>query len=93
MFKRGNELMNKIAKTSLGGKWLIIFAFMVLCVGMATTQASAVIQDRIHTFDNNFTMINGLGGQTGGMNDVEFRRRFRQPLQQHKMMRQLIYAS
>ncbi len=72
MFKRGNELMNKIAKTSLGGKWLIIFAFMVLCVGMATTQASAVIQDRIHTFDNNFTMINGLGGQTGGMNDVEF---------------------
>jgi hypothetical protein len=73
MIKKGGESMNKIAKTPLRGKWLVILASMVLCAGMATTQASAAIKPVIHTTNNNFTMMNpGDAGQTGGMNDVEF---------------------
>jgi uncharacterized protein (UPF0333 family) len=60
--------MNKIVKTTPWGKWFIIFASLVLCVGMGTTQALAIT-----TTGNNFTMISA-GGQsiTGGMNNVIF---------------------
>ncbi|MCK9419487.1 MAG: hypothetical protein M0R70_08940 [Nitrospirae bacterium] len=71
MIKRGNELMNKIAKTPLRGKWLILIASIVLCVGMVTTQALAAVQT---SYNNNFTMISAGGlAITGGMNDVIFK--------------------
>src|SRR6266508_1349352 len=73
MIIKGREPMNKTAITLPGGKWLIIIASLLLCVGMATTQASAAIKETIHTLENNFTMMNfGGAKQTGGMNDVEF---------------------
>lgn len=65
---RGDKIMNIIGKVMPGGKWFIIFASLVICIGMGTTQALAIT-----TWNNNFTMENAGGTSiTGGMNDVVF---------------------
>lgn len=69
MNKREDKTVNNIVKTMPWGKWLIIFASLILCVGMGTTQAFAITST-----GNNFTMINaGTDNSiTGGMNNVIF---------------------
>ncbi len=69
MNKRENMVMNKRAKTAQLGKLLIIFASLILCLGMGTTQALAA---SVSTTNNNFTMIDATGLTFGGTNDETF---------------------
>ncbi len=50
-------------------KWLIVFASLILCVGIGATQALAAA---VNTANNNFTMIDAGGNTFGGTNDVSF---------------------
>ncbi len=54
-------------------KWLIVFASLILCIGIGATQASAgAPYVPIYTFNNNLSILDPSGAATGGANDIVF---------------------
>ncbi len=50
------------------GKWHIVFALLLICIGMSTTQALA----QVDSTNNNFTLLDPINQLVGGTNDVHF---------------------
>jgi hypothetical protein len=64
-----DTMMNERARTTQWGKRLIIFASLILCLGMGPTPAIAGVD----TTGNNFTMTDIIGGlPVDGTNDIHF---------------------
>ena len=62
--------MNKVGKTTLWRKWVIVLASLIVCIGMNASQAFA---SGVDTTGNNFSMVEpGDFVTMGGTNDVRF---------------------